>query len=390
MGRFFGTVTTFLEGTRRTLIQIGIKRGHYNVFLGKCFHMVRKWLGNHLYFSKATTCIRSLVFSHSFVNQAIVGILIVYLTESWNTEQFEMAAIVTNLQEGITSVMVIVLAHISNSYMSRFKMIVSTNAAYILVPSKFMRAQTSAKAYYGVAVLVVLGEAGRSTTLPEFLDDQYFDEQKQTPLSDENRRDTRREALWSHPWILGAFLSMFLTTMSWTRTFWVSATLVGASYLVFLLGYSCYFVRSRIDESAGESRLVEQQRKKYWPLKKIKGEKSFFIEAIAMRSVFLAYTMVEATGSTFFFEQMSYLDHKVGTVKPLYFKLIGSFSCFLVSFLCDELLDRKQYWQNATLARIGSGLLAMTHLRLLYEHHVASSAILSLGTNERAGHVRTD
>ncbi|KAM0984900.1 hypothetical protein ACFX2I_012169 [Malus domestica] len=325
--------------------------------------MVRKWLGNHLYFSKATTCIRSLVFSHSFVNQAIVGILIVYLTESWNTEQFEMAAIVTNLQEGITSVMVIVLAHTSNSYMSRFKMIVSTNAAYILellllwISSKFMRAQTSAKAYYGVAVLVVLGEAGRSTTLPEFLDDQYFDEQKQTPLSDENRRDTRREALWSHPWFLGAFLSMFLTTMSWTRTFWVSATLVGASYLVFLLGYSCYFVRSRIDESAGESRLVEQQRKKYWPLKKIKGEKWFFIEAIAMRSVFLAYTMVEATGSTFFFEQMSYLDHKVGTVKPLYFKLIGSFSCFLVSFLCDELLDRKQYWQNATLARIGSGLV---------------------------------
>ncbi|KAM2888627.1 hypothetical protein FF1_012331 [Malus domestica] len=130
-----------------------------------------------------------------------------------------------------------------------------------------------------------------------------------------------------------------------------------------------------------------------------------------MRSVFLAYTMVEATGSTFFFKQMSYLDHKVGTVKPLYFKLIGSFSCFLVSFLCDELLDRKQYWQNATLARIGSGLVCsmlccvaawqverkrLNNLvsndtpKLLYEHHVASSAILSLGTNERAGHVRTD
>ncbi|KAB2599372.1 protein NRT1/ PTR FAMILY 5.14-like [Pyrus ussuriensis x Pyrus communis] len=399
MGRFSRTLTTLSEGTVRGLIQIGIKWGHYNVFPGKCCHMVRKWLGNHFYFSKATTCIRGLVFSHSFVNHAIVGILITYLTEVWSTEQFEMAAVVTNLQEGITDVMVIVLAHISDTHKSRFKMIVSTNAAYFIgllllwICSKFTSAQTSAKVYYGAAILLGLGEAGRSATLEEFLDDQYVSEQKQTPSSDENyliRLETRRKALWSHPWFLGAFISIFLTTESWTRTFFISATLVGASYLVFFLGYSCYFVRSRIDESNYQSRLKyieklailypvpqqrggeicmvtrfasssplggqEEQKKKLWPLIKLKGEKWFLIEVIAMWSTFLAYSLVEATGSTFFFDQMSNLDDKFGslTVRPIYFKLLGSLSCFLVLFLY-ELLVPKQ-WRKATLVRIGLGL----------------------------------
>ncbi|TQD83471.1 hypothetical protein C1H46_030977 [Malus baccata] len=400
MRRFSRTVTRSSEGTSRILVQIGIKWGHYNVFPCKCFRIVRKWLGNYFYFSKATLCIRGLVFSHSFVNHAIVGILITYLTDIWSTEQSEMAALVTNLQEGITAVMVIVLAHKSDTHKNRFKMIVSTNAAYFLgllllwICSKFMSAHTSVKVYYGAALLLVAGEAGRSATLPEFLDDQYFSEQKQTQSSDESyliRRESRREALWSHPWFLGALVPIFLTTMSWTRTFFISATLVGATYLVFLLGYSCYFVRGTIDESTLQYRFdymeklavlypVEQrrggeicmvtrfdtsspsggrkeQRKRFWPLIKRRGEKLFFIELIAMWSTFLAYSLVEATGSTFFFEQMSNLDYKIGslTAKPLYFKILGSVSCFLVSFLY-ELLVPKQ-WRKATLVRIGLGLV---------------------------------
>ncbi|KAM1086629.1 hypothetical protein ACFX2H_012203 [Malus domestica] len=251
-----------------------------------------------------------------------------------------------------------------------------------------MSAQTSNKVYYGAAVLLVLGEAGRPATLNEFLDNQYSSEQKQTSSSDE----AHKQALWSHPWFLGAFVPAFLH-MSWTSTFWVSATLVGASYLVFLLGYSRYFLRSRVDESTWQSRQEyteklailypaeqqrggeicmvprsaaslplggqeEEHRKKFWPRIKLKGGwgKRFFIKVIAMWLAFLAYSLVEATGSTFFYEQMSNLDNKIGplTAGPLYFRVLSSFSCFLVSFLYELLVPK--HWRKATLARIGSGL----------------------------------
>ncbi|CAN6558575.1 unnamed protein product [Malus baccata var. baccata] len=394
MGRLSRTASQLSIGMGWMLVQMGTMWGQYNVFPGKCRHMVRKWLRNQFYFSKATTCIRGLVFSHSVAHHAIVAIMITYLTENWKTEELEMAAFVLNVQYGITGVMVIVLAHISDTHKSRFKMIVSTNAAYllglILLCIPLMSEQTAAKVYYGAAALLALGEAGREATLMEFMDDQYFSEQNQTPSSDEDyliRLATRREALWSHPWRLGSLVSIFITYM-----LWAPATLVGASYLVFLLGYRWYFVRSRIDESTWQSRLeynemlailfpVEQQRgeicivtrfasssplggqereqrKKFWPLIKVKGEKWFFVELMAMCSAFIAYSMVDAAGDTFFLEQTSNLDDKVGslTVKPLYFIQIASVSSFLVSFLYD-LLVPKQYWQKATLARIGSGLV---------------------------------
>lgn len=56
-----------------------------------------------------------------------------YLTENWRTSNFAMAALVTNVQEGVSDIMVILLARISETHMTRFKMIVSTNAAYLLV-----------------------------------------------------------------------------------------------------------------------------------------------------------------------------------------------------------------------------------------------------------------
>ncbi|KAL6293123.1 hypothetical protein ACE6H2_001265 [Prunus campanulata] len=243
-----------------------------------------------------------------------------------------MAALVTNVQEGVSDIVVIVLAHISDTHMTRFKMIVSTNAAYFL----FESSQTVAKVYYGAVVLIVLGEAGRSATLKEFLENQYFSEDKERPSTDKNylkRLETRKEALWHHPWFLGALLAVFLSTPTWTIT--------------------------RVTSSSSSSCPPEEaQRKKFWPLIELKAEKGFFIEVIAMWSAFFAYSLVEATGSTFFFEQMSSLDTKsgIGSVMDVavFFTLVSRFSSFLVSFIYDLLIPKQ--WRKATLVRIGCGL----------------------------------
>ncbi|BFG41346.1 hypothetical protein CerSpe_276200 [Prunus speciosa] len=391
------------------MIRLGLIWGRCNILPCQCIDSVRKWLGNHFYFSKATTPIQGLVFSHSYVNNALVSILITYLSDKWRTSNFAMLALVTNVQESVSDILVIVLARISDTHMTRFKMIVSTNAAYFLgllllwICSKFAL-QTVTKVYYGAVVLMVLGEAGRSATLKEFLENQYFSEDKERPSTDENylkRLETRKEALWRHPWFLGALLAVFLPTPSWTSTFMVSTILVGVSYLLFLLGYSCYFVSSRIDEYStwkscldylkklslvypveqeeeeergGEICMVtrvtsssssscppeEVQRKKFWPLIELKAGKGFFIEVIAMWSAFFTYSLVEATGSTFFFEQTKSLDTEsgIGSVMDVavFFILVRKFSSFLVSFIYDLLIPKQWRKATVTLVRIGCGL----------------------------------
>ncbi|ONI28126.1 hypothetical protein PRUPE_1G125000 [Prunus persica] len=99
----------------QTLTRAGLQWGHRNILLYPCIVSVRNWIGNYYYFSEATTRIRALVCSHSFINHALVNILITYLTDNWSTSHFEMAALVTNVQEGVSGIMVIVLAQILDS-----------------------------------------------------------------------------------------------------------------------------------------------------------------------------------------------------------------------------------------------------------------------------------
>lgn len=74
-----------------------------------------------------------LVFSHSFVDHAILSILITYLTYNWIDDHFQMAAVVENIRDGLSDIMVIILAHMPHTYRGCFKVIVTTNAAFVVV-----------------------------------------------------------------------------------------------------------------------------------------------------------------------------------------------------------------------------------------------------------------
>uniref|UniRef100_A0A7N2QXS3 Uncharacterized protein n=1 Tax=Quercus lobata TaxID=97700 RepID=A0A7N2QXS3_QUELO len=63
-----------------------------------------------------------LVLSHSFAEYAVVSTLIDYLTDNLKKHLPEAVAII-NLQDGVTTVIAIVLAHVADSCMGRFKVL---------------------------------------------------------------------------------------------------------------------------------------------------------------------------------------------------------------------------------------------------------------------------
>ena len=71
--------------------------------------------------------------SHSFTEYAAVSSLIVYPTDNWKKEHLPKAVEIINLQDGVTTVLEIVLAHVADSCMGRFKMVFFTTVAYISV-----------------------------------------------------------------------------------------------------------------------------------------------------------------------------------------------------------------------------------------------------------------
>ncbi|CAL5389819.1 unnamed protein product [Camellia sinensis] len=76
---------------------------------------------------------RAIVGCHSLVDRGVVGILISYLEENWEKENLVKVASVTNVQGGLSAVMMIVIAHISDTWTGHFMMVVYSTVAYVIV-----------------------------------------------------------------------------------------------------------------------------------------------------------------------------------------------------------------------------------------------------------------
>ena len=62
-----------------------------------------------------------------------MSFLIVYLTDNWKKENLPAAVAIINLQDGVRTVLAVVLAYVADSCMGRFKVVLYTTLAYILV-----------------------------------------------------------------------------------------------------------------------------------------------------------------------------------------------------------------------------------------------------------------
>ncbi|XP_050374470.1 protein NRT1/ PTR FAMILY 5.10-like [Argentina anserina] len=376
----------------------------------KLFSSVRKWIRNYIYFSKATSCIRGLVLSHSYVKHAIISVLIMYITkELWkpiepnDSDSFQQAAVAINVLNGISGILVCVLAFITNT-VGPFEVIASTNAAYLLGLVLLLRLSihldddkgshlghaSDNYVFFGAGLLLALGEAGRSAGLSKFLDDQYLSEadykiklpetssaeEKEEEEDTKKRVESRQTAMWNQPWFIGAaaLAPLALVIEPWPDRLLVSVVALEVSYLLFWSGVFAYSRNVRNEsndpavEDAPRSTGLSQAFKSLSPSKetapswkfwlKPVSRKRYYKEMLVMCLAFVVYSLVEATGSTFFFKQVSQLKGtNIGKLKipPFYFSMLKSLSSFLISYLWKLLVPKQS--KRSTLVKIGCGLV---------------------------------
>ena len=72
--------------------------------------------------------------SHSFAEYAAGSTMIVYLTDNWKKQHLPEAVAIINLQDGVKIVLSLFIAYVADSsFMGRFKVVLYTTLAYILV-----------------------------------------------------------------------------------------------------------------------------------------------------------------------------------------------------------------------------------------------------------------
>uniref|UniRef100_A0A5B7BR24 Uncharacterized protein n=1 Tax=Davidia involucrata TaxID=16924 RepID=A0A5B7BR24_DAVIN len=376
---------------------------------------------NHIYIG--------LVFSHSLVENALVCVLIDHLAENWKSEHLHKVAAIVNVQEGVSAVMVIVVAHISDAYVGRFKMVLFSTAAYIIglvllwLAAWVLTRSTEVRILYAALVPIALGTAARDPLLKAFLGDQLREQKEPTSNvdDDEERVLCRTNILWRFAWFLGAIVAAFaLKKDSWLYTSKISAIVMGVAYMLFLSGISFYnhqtptgspltivftvlkvailkrhldyplspnhffnnesdqilvlphiqFFRwldkAAIIESSSLSPVEQENKGKLCTVAQVK-EVKLVLKMVPMWTTFLTYSLVEASGSTFFIQQANNMKDSIGgnefTVPIQAFFVIKSFSSFIISYLYHLLVlklwgTEANHQQHYMLVRIGIGMFS--------------------------------
>ncbi|GMP51088.1 hypothetical protein CsSME_00017456 [Camellia sinensis var. sinensis] len=154
------------------------------------------WFRYNVVFRKAVVFMAALLFSHSLVDRGVVGILISYLEENWEKENLAKVASVTNVQDGLSAVMMIVIAHISDTWTGHFMMVVYSTVAYVIgfwllyLSAKF-KSTNNVVFFYLAMVPTAVGTAVRDPTLHAFLGDQ-MQEPNQEGLNQEDHNNAEK------------------------------------------------------------------------------------------------------------------------------------------------------------------------------------------------------
>ncbi|KAM3270665.1 hypothetical protein P3S67_028867 [Capsicum chacoense] len=131
-----------------------------------------EWYHKAVFPSKIPIFFSGLIIIHGIVQYSMLAIFVTHLTYYWELAPAKAAQIV-NIHEGLSSLLVIVVAQLSDSYFGRFNLIIFTHAAFILGLGMiwYETHRERIKALFGALALLTVGKAGRDVTLKAFLAD---------------------------------------------------------------------------------------------------------------------------------------------------------------------------------------------------------------------------
>ncbi|TKY63460.1 NRT1/ PTR FAMILY 5.7 [Spatholobus suberectus] len=424
-----------------------------SVLKKKLLHPLRYLFVN----SKTLPFIGCLVVSYTFVEIAVVSMLMDYLTDSMEKEDQRIAAVVTNLQDGLSSLFFVIISLISEAYTGCFTMITFCAAASI-EGLMLLWTSTSASAFnavYAAIFFLALGKSGQNLS-ENFLEHQLQERIKARKESEQEHGSTQNKkeqdlmdtiltniCLFA-PLVVGYIITVCVAFVARDATyedlFRFAALLMGETYLLFLFGsawYSreevpvesnlrkifrifkaafgkrdskyptspnCYYWKDykqdhlyrRREElrlsprvphlfrwldkaaivKAEESKDPEvspetlEKKGKLCTVKEVREVKSL-VPMIYLCFAFFAYSLLLATGNTFFVSQASSLTSVITTngndISILFLIKAGvddmsRFICFLISFAFRHsrkfrVIHFTSYKKAATIIRIGFGMV---------------------------------
>ncbi|KAJ9146094.1 hypothetical protein P3X46_028404 [Hevea brasiliensis] len=209
--------------------------------LSNCFstpkRLVIEWVQYYIYLTKPACFLFGLVFAHGLVKNAVADVLMLYLIEDWESSNLPKAAAIINIEEGVTAIIALVIAHFTDACIGRFKMVLFTTASYIIglmllwFSTWLFPLHVKVRVFYPALVLVALGKAGKDPPFKAFLADQL-------PSDNEEQVFDRTNFWWRVLNFLGAAVSVFLLNrLSWKATFMISTIVMVTAYFWFLSGF---------------------------------------------------------------------------------------------------------------------------------------------------------
>ncbi|KAM7463980.1 hypothetical protein LguiA_032101 [Lonicera macranthoides] len=245
-------------------------------------------------------------------------------------------------------------------------------------------------------------------------------------IIDEKRVEATTYIWWQIPRFVGTLTATFvLAKLDWKHNFLISAIVLGCALLFFLSGYKYYhwenpksapnslvlifrtikaainkrklpysdkpedyfknddindqipltpdvlFLRwldkaAIIERTSSLSAEEQENQGTLCTVAQVK-EVKFLLRMLPLWAIFMQYSILKATGNTFFYEQSDKLDYSIGDnfkVPTISLYLTQSFSNFAISSVCNLIIfskwfnvdENKNYYLVATKVRIGIGL----------------------------------
>ncbi|XP_047962141.1 protein NRT1/ PTR FAMILY 5.7-like [Salvia hispanica] len=335
----------------------------------------------YVVFTTSIFFILGLIFSYKLVEKTFLNILMTRLAEAWEGDNFDLrtVVIIVNLHEGTAAVLVLLFVYAADvMHHGRFKTVVFSTAVCIIGLMLNKRAARddetlSMRLFYPALGLLALALAAQRVNLEGFLDDQL------RPKGLEDDRRKRRSKFW---WTLVSFAAAIfagfgpLPRLHFEDLALTLISVMGFCFFVFLLAFKRYHFVPEIENPFKDVGIVIHgaisNRNIEWLDKaaaegscsseQVRGVKLLF-KMLPLWCCFLTFSLVSASGSTFFFNEAMYLttDHNyINAI--LLFSNLSRLTQYVVSYASSFLIGKLEDWkkcnrQKMELVRIGTGMI---------------------------------